>query len=77
MPAFGKGWLVGGCARAKQLAKALEKKRCSVWWNRRIRAGESIDRVNEEAIRAARRVVVLWSNESVDSEWVRAVADVG
>jgi hypothetical protein len=64
-------------ARAKSLAEALELRRWSVWWDRKIPLGQSFDKVIEDAIGAARCVIVLWSEASVASEWVRSEASEG
>jgi TIR domain/Protein of unknown function (DUF1566) len=57
--------------RAGQLAAALEVCGWSVWWDRKIIAGQAFDQVIEQQLEAARCVVVLWSKHSVSSEWVR------
>jgi hypothetical protein len=64
-------------ARAQWLAQALEQRGWSVWWDRKIPLGQAFDNVIEGAIAAARCVVVLWSQASVVSEWVRSEASEG
>ncbi len=56
------------------LASAIEKKGWSVWWDPKIRSGQSFDRVIETALNDAKCVIVVWSRHSVDSDWVRAEA---
>ena len=63
-----------GRARAKVFAEAFEAQGFSVWWDVDLRAGGAHDEVTENAPRAAKAVVVLWSNKSVLSHWVRAEA---
>jgi len=57
--------------RARTLAMALEAKSWSVWWDKKIIAGQAFDQAIEHEIGAAKSVVVLWSVDSVSSEWVK------
>ena len=54
--------------------QAIERAGWSVWWDREIGAGAAFDRTIEQAIDAARCIVVVWSASAIDSEWVRAEA---
>lgn len=63
--------------RAKAVAQALEKAGHSVWWDRHIKGGAQYAREIEQALKAADAVVVLWSERSVDSAWVRDEAASG
>lgn len=56
---------------ARALASALSERGLSVWWDREIVTGEAFDRAIERELDAARSVIVLWSRESADSEWVK------
>jgi TIR domain len=67
----------GDRAKAKLLAEALAREGWSVWWDRNIPPGKSFDEVIEEALDSAKCVIVLWSNESVSSNWVKAEAAEG
>ena len=51
---------------------SLEACGWSVWWDHRsLHGGQHFDRIIEEAISAARVVIVVWSKTSVESGWVR------
>jgi TIR domain len=57
--------------RAKILAESLAGQGWSIWWDRTIPPGRAFDEVIEEALDAAKCVVVLWSAASVASSWVK------
>jgi formylglycine-generating enzyme required for sulfatase activity len=63
--------------RVGPLIEALERHGWSVWWDRTIPPGKRFHRVIEEALAAARCVVVVWSRASVDSDWVLSEAEEG
>ena len=63
--------------RVEVLARELERKGWSVWWDRRIPIGRSFDEVIEEALDASRAVVVVWTATSVKSQWVKNEAREG
>ena len=63
--------------RAQQVAVALEHHGLQVWWDRQIPPGRTFDEVIEEAIDGARCVVVLWTRNSVASDWVKTEANEG
>ena len=56
---------------ARLIAKVLEGQSWTVWWDRNIPVGEAFDEVIEREIGTAKSVVVLWSNHSTRSEWVK------
>jgi TIR domain len=56
---------------ARSLARTLEGCGWSVWWDREIHPGEAFDQAIERELAAARAVVVLWSERSIASEWVK------
>jgi formylglycine-generating enzyme required for sulfatase activity len=64
-------------SRAELLAKALKEQGWSVFWDRKIPPGKTWDEIIEEAIEAAKCIIVVWTKESVNSGWVRAEAQEG
>jgi len=58
-------------ASAERLAAALEGCGWSVWWDRRLLAGQSFDQVIEHELSQAKVVTVLWSRISVDRRYVK------
>jgi RND family efflux transporter MFP subunit len=63
--------------RVGSLAKALEGKGWSIFWDRNIPPGKTWDEVIEDAIEDARCIIVVWTGASADSGWVRAEAEEG
>lgn len=61
--------------KATSLARALENAGLTTFVDRRIVAGASWDDVIEKELRAASAVVVLWSERSTKSDWVKVEAD--
>jgi hypothetical protein len=59
------------------LIRALERHGWSVWWDRTILPGRTFDQVIEEALDAAQCVIVVWSQHSVNSDWVKTEAAEG
>lgn len=61
--------------RAEPLAHALNSHGWEVWWDiSSLRTGESFNEAIQEALSDVKTVVVLWSETSVDSPWVKAEA---
>ena len=56
---------------AREVAAALVGRGHTVWWDRDIVTGESFDHVIERELGCAKAVVVLWTRDSVASEWVK------
>jgi len=62
---------------ARRIAEVLGAAGWSVWWDRRIPAGETWRSVLEHALEDMRCMVVLWSAKSIESEWVYEEASEG
>jgi adenylate cyclase len=60
---------------AKQAAEALRTAGYGVWRDDELPAHRAYGEVIEERIKLAKAVLVLWSNDAVRSQWVRAEAD--
>ena len=63
--------------QARRIAAVLESVGWTVWWDRRIPAGETWRSVLEEALQNMRCMIVLWSARSIESEWVSEEATEG
>jgi hypothetical protein len=61
---------------ARKLAELLIGGGRSVWWDRNIPVGKRFDLVIADALQQARCVVVLWTQHSVASDWVKEEASV-
>jgi hypothetical protein len=64
-------------ARVALIVAALEARGWSVFWDRRIPAGQTWRSYIGRALDEARCVVVTWSEHSIRSEWVIEEADEG
>jgi adenylate cyclase len=60
--------------RLRSLVEVLERLGYEVWWDRKLETGSAFDKEIELEVEAARCVVVVWSQHSVSSTWVRAEA---
>ena len=58
-------------SRVKAIAEALEHNGWTVWWDRQIPVGQRFDTVIEQELSKARCVIVIWTQRSVTSEWVK------
>ena len=59
-----------------QLARMVEAEGYKVWWDADLPPHQSYGDVITAKISAARAAIVVWSASSVQSEWVRAEADM-
>ena len=62
---------------AKRLADALTQAGHDVWWDREIHAGSRFTSEIDKALREAQAIVVLWTENSVESAWVQDEAAEG
>lgn len=58
----------------ERFAKTLEAHGWSVWWDHDIPTGGSFNALIRRELSAARCAIVVWSEQSVESEWVQAEA---
>lgn len=63
--------------KAQLLAEALKVQGYSVWWDKKIPPGEKFDTFIQKKLNQAKCVIVLWSEDSVDSDWVKEEASDG
>lgn len=56
---------------ATTIKEALEQDGYAVWWDADIQCGKVWSEVLDDAIKKANCVIVLWSNQSMNSAWVR------
>jgi len=61
-------------ARVAPLVAALEAEGWSIWWDPAITPGDEFDSLISKELDAARALLVIWTNSSVDSRWVRGEA---
>ncbi len=63
--------------KARPIARTLERAGHQVWWDRFIKGGAEYSDEIEAELSKADFVVVLWSERSIHSAWVRDEAEVG
>lgn len=62
---------------AEQITAKLSADDYSIWWDKRILPGENFNERIGDAIDQASAVLVLWSEHSIKSPWVRWEASRG
>src|SRR5688572_18462652 len=62
---------------AQRLAAALQRAGHALWWDALIEGGTHFAKSIDEALVKADAVVVLWSKQSIESDWVRDEAAQG
>lgn len=63
--------------QALPLIKAIEAMGYSVWWDGMLEGGSTFLETTEDALESAKAVIVLWSENSISSHWVRDEATSG
>jgi len=63
--------------RVEPLVELLESNGLSVWWDHDIVPGSTFEKVIDDAILDAEVVVVIWTQNSIKSDWVQAEASDG
>lgn len=63
--------------RVKYIADALEARGLDVFWDPEIPPGETWDNVIARNLKASRCVIVVWSETSQNSDWVKEEAEFG
>jgi TIR domain-containing protein len=61
----------------KESQKLFGQHGWSVWWDRMLLAGDRFDKAIQQALHAAKCVIVLWSKTSISSDWVKDEAFEG
>lgn len=62
-------------AVTRKLAKDLEEKGVTVWWDTELVAGERFRQRIQEELKACRAAIVIWTPESVHSDYVHSEAE--
>jgi TIR domain len=64
-------------ALVEKIAAALRALKLSVWFDASLESGHTFDDEINREVRAAKCVLVCWSQAAIASEWVRAEASIG
>lgn len=64
-------------ARCERIAAKLRALGLDVWFDAKLEPGKNFDREIEASVAKSKAVLVLWSSNSVDSQWVRNEAGFG
>jgi len=59
---------------ADRVVAALTEQGLTVWWDDRISPYETWDKTIEREVDNAKKVLVLWTKNSVESDWVQTEA---
>jgi TolB-like protein/tetratricopeptide (TPR) repeat protein len=62
--------------QARKIAEILKAAGYEVWWDSELLPHHAFAQSIEKEVRAARAVIVVWSEHALESQWVRAEADL-
>jgi len=62
---------------AEALARAFKEEGLDIWWDGGLQAGETFDEKIHALLQSSKAVVVLWSPDAIESEWVRGEGTIG
>lgn len=63
--------------RVRPLVSAFEAEGWSVWWDRSLIVGDAWDDRIEQEVASAKCIVVIWTESSIGSQWVKSEAMEG
>jgi len=63
--------------RVVRIVEGLRAEGFTVWWDHGIAPGTSWDQEIQRELDAAKAVVAVWSDDSIDAPWVKEEANVG
>lgn len=63
--------------RIEQIAEKLQRLGMSVWFDASLEAGSTFHTEINREVRAAKAVIVCWTNDALDSPWVLSEAQIG
>ena len=64
-------------ALTRQIADMLRALGYEVWWDDELPVHRPFSRIIDERLRTARAILVIWSHDALDSDWVRSEAESG
>ena len=62
---------------ARRVRQALRGEGVQVWWDEKVQTGERWEERIDKELMSAEAILVLWSNSSIRSEWVKHEASIG
>lgn len=62
---------------AEALYRALREEGLDIWWDANLQAGETFDEKIQSILQSSKAIVLLWSPDAIQSEWVRGEGTIG